>query len=270
MSTATRSRTRAVATLAVVVTVALLGAVLPGSAAYALPSGAGWSGSWSYYHPTAFQYAGTLPGVKLTGYATDNSGTGSTLGVIEDTANDGRCARVLVYAPGAGYLADKTTCGVGTSLNYTTTDFSQGLLVIVYRMISGTTTSDKGFYLNIPSSAADPELRTVGTGASWSYYTPTAFQYTLTRPGVALTGYGAHQSFDERSSLNTVQKTVGTAGCASASVTGGVATSGSTCVANGSANFSRSDLSNNLEASACYQPTAGTKRCLPLTIPEPW
>ncbi|WP_158554077.1 hypothetical protein [Micromonospora deserti] len=248
----------------------LVAALLPASPALALPSGSGWSASWSYYHPTAYQYAGTLPGVRLTGYATDSSGTSGTVGTIEDTADDARCARVMLYAYGVGYIADRTTCGNGTSLSYTTASYSQGLLVIVYRMMPGTSTHDKGFYLHIPGSATDPQLRTVGTGASWSYYTSTAFQYTVTRPGVRLTGYGSHQAGDRRSSLNTVQKTAAAVGCATAKVTGGTATSGGTCVTGGSASFSRFDLTNNLEASACYQPIPGSQRCLALNIPEPW
>ncbi|MFC7546017.1 hypothetical protein [Plantactinospora sp. GCM10030261] len=261
---------RTSATLAAALVTALLAVLVPASAAQALPSGSGWSGSWDYYHPNAFQYAGTLPGVRLTGYATDYSGSGSTLGTIEDTAADGRCARVLIYAYGIGYTVDRTTCGSGTSQTYVNAAYNAGLLVIVYRMISGTSDYDKGFYLYIPSSASDSELRTVGTGASWSYYTATSFQFAVTRPGVRLVGYGSHQSFDQRSSLNTVTKTATTLGCASASVTGSTVTSGSTCVNGGSANFSRFDHRYNLQASACYQPTAGTQRCLPLNIPEPY
>ncbi|MER7417206.1 hypothetical protein ABT346_10525 [Micromonospora peucetia] len=257
-------------TLVAALVAALAAALLPASPAFALPSGSGWSGSWSYYHPTAYQYAGTLPGVRLTGYATDNAGTSSTVGTIEDTANDARCARVMLYAYGVGYVADRTTCGSGSYLTYSTGSFSQGLLVIVYRMITGTSTHDKGFAMFVPGSSADPELRTVGTGASWSYYTSTAFQYTVTRPGVRLTGYGAHQYTDQRSSLNTVEKTAGTVGCATAKVTGGVSTSGGTCVNGGSTSFSRADLTNILEASACYQPVPGTRRCLAVGIPEPW
>lgn len=257
-------------TLVVALVTALVAALLPASPALALPSGSGWSASWSYYHPAAYQYAGTLPGVELIGYATDNSGVSNALGTIRDTANDSRCARVMLYANGVGYLADRTTCGAGSELSFTTGSYQQGLLVIVYRMIQGTNNHDKGFYLYIPPSLNDAQLRTVGTGASWSYYTSTSFQYSITRPGVRLTGYGSHQSFDQRSSLNTVQKTATSLGCASGRVAGGTVTTGSTCANGGSTSFSRFDHTNNLEASACYQPTFGTNRCLALNIPEPW
>ncbi|MER5457681.1 hypothetical protein ABT008_23175 [Micromonospora sp. NPDC002389] len=266
----THARLRSIATLAAALVATLTVALLPAAPALALPSGTGWSASWNYYHPTAYQYSGTLPGVRLTGYATDNAGISSTVGTIEDIAADGRCARVLLYAAGVGYIADRTTCGNGTYLTYNTGTYNQGLLVIVYRMIDGTTTYDKGFHLFIPASATDSGLRTVGTGASWSYYTSTAFQYAITRDGVSSVGYGAHQSGDLRSSLSTVEKTAGTAGCATGKVTGGTTVSGSTCVNGGTASFHRFDHSYNLEASACYQPTAGTQRCLAVNIPEPW
>jgi uncharacterized protein YjcR len=32
----------------------------------------------------------------------------------------------------------------------------------------------------------------------------------------------------------------------------------------------RADLTNNLEAFACYQPVPGTRRCAAVNIPEPW
>ncbi|MGN9808974.1 hypothetical protein ACTMSW_06405 [Micromonospora sp. BQ11] len=265
-----RRRRRTGALLVAALVSALVAALLPASPALALPPGTGWSASWSYYHPSAFQYAGTLPGVRLTGYANDSFGTVNTVGTIEDTEDDGRCARVMLYANGVGYVADRTVCGKTNYLTYSTGTFSQGLLVIVYRMIPGTTTHDKGFYLFVPPSASDPELRTVGTGASWNYYTSTAFQYSVVRPGVRLTGYGSHQSFDQRSSLSTVTKTATSVGCATASVAGGTTASGGTCVNGASAYFNRFDHTYNLEASACYQPTPGTRRCLPLNIPAPW
>ncbi|RUL90798.1 MULTISPECIES: hypothetical protein [Micromonospora] len=262
---------RSAATLAAALVATLAVALLPATPALALPSGAGWSASWSYYQPNAYQYSGTLPGVRLTGYATDNAGTSATLGTIEDTAADGRCARVMLYAYGVGYIADRTTCGNGSYLTYNTVSYDQGLLVIVYRMIDGTNTNDKGFYMFIPGSATDSELRTVGTGASWSYYTSTAYQYTVTRSGVSLIGYGVHQAGDLRSSLNTVEKTaVAKGACASGTVTGGTTVSGSTCLNGGTTSFHRNDHSYNLEASACYKPLLGTQRCLAVNIPEPW
>jgi hypothetical protein len=246
-------------------------ALLPGAPAWALPTGTGWSGSWDYYTTTSFRYAGTLPGVRLTGYTTDSAGTGTTVGTIEDIADDGRCARVQIYAYGVGYIADRTTCGSGTYRTYSTGSFSQGLLVVLTRTVASTGAQDKGFHIYIPGSAADAQLRTVGTGATWSYYTSTSFQYKVTRPGVRLTGYGSHQAADRRSALNVVERTATLAGCASGSVSGGgVSTSGSTCAAGGSATFSRFDLRYGLEASACFQPVFGTRRCLPVNIPEPW
>lgn len=263
---------RSVATLAAMLVAAVVAAVLPAAPALALPSGTGWSGSWNYYASNAFQIAGTLPGVSLTGFASDSSGTRAVFGSIEDTANDSRCARVLIYSYDAGaYLVDEDACGSGNYTTYNTGNFTGALLVVLYRMISGTTTSDKGFSMHIPSSTSDSDLRTVGTGASWSYYATDAFQYSIVRNGVELTGYGAHQLGDLRSSLNTVEKTTTGTGCASASVTAGsLSTSGSTCTNGGWDTFNRFDLDGNQTAEACYQPSGGTKRCLQLNVPEPW
>lgn len=270
---ATLSRwSRAAASLATAASLAVVTVVLPASPAHALPSGASWAGSWNYYAANAYQYAATLPGVKLTGYGTDNNGTRNTVGTIQDTADDNRCARVQLYASGVGYIADKTTCGNGTHLTYGTGSFHEGLLVVVYRMLpNGSTTSDKSFHIFIPPSTGDAELRTVGNGTSWSYYTPEAFQYTITRPGVKLTGYGTTQSGDKRSSLNTVQKTATGSGCVTgrARAGGGTPITGSTCTSGGYANFSTGAFTGFIEAESCYRPTGGTNRCLTVYIPQP-
>lgn len=243
--------------------------------AYALPSGVGWSASWDYYTTTSFEYQATLPGVKLTGYGTDSGGSRTTLGTIEDTAADGRCARVLLYANGVGYIADKTTCGSGTYQTYYTGTFYDSLLIIVYRMVSGSTSYDKSLYTFVPSSAADPTLRTVGTGTSWSYYTSTAFQYTATRPGVRVSGYGSHQAADLRSALSVVESTTGY-GCADGKARDYNTTVTASACFGGSATFSAFDFDGWIEADACFRglviigsppPPA---RCVTVHIPEPY
>lgn len=263
---------RAAAGLAAAMSFALVALVLPASPAHALPSGTSWSGSWNYYATNAIQYAATLPGVKLTGYATDNGGTRTTVGTIQDVGDDNRCARVQLYAAGVGYIADKTTCGNGSYLTYGTGAFHEGLLVVVYRMLpNGSTTSDKSFHIYIPPSTGDAELRTVGTGTSWSYYTAEAFQYQIVRPGVKLTGYGTTQTGDKRSSLNTVSKTATGGGCVTgkARAGGGTAISGSTCAAGGYTTFGTFAFTGFIEAEACYRPTSGTNRCTTVNVPEP-
>lgn len=267
-----RTRRRRLAPIAALLVAAVVGALLPAAPAQALPSGAGWSGSWNYYASDAFQVAGTLPGVEVTGFASDVGGNRALFGSIEDTADDGRCARVAMYSYDlSSYVVDEDSCGVGNWTTFSTGNFTGALLVALFRMIPNSTSYDKSSYIYIPTSTEDSGLRTVGTGASWSYYTPDAFQYSIVRSGVELTGYGAHQSFDLRSSLNTVENTGTGSGCASASVTAGsLSTSGSTCTSGGYDTFSRFDLDGNLSAEACYQPTGGIKRCVPLVVPEPW
>lgn len=266
-----RLRRRRVAALAAMLATTLVGVLLAASPAQALPSGTGWSGSWSYYATNAFEVAGTLPGVELTGFASDTSGTRALFGSIVDTADDGRCARVHIYSSShSDYVVDEDACGNGNYTTFSTPTFTGGLLVVIQRVHPGTTTADKGLYVSIPSSADDAGLRTVGTGASWSYYTSTAFQYSVVRSGVKLTGYGSHNGADWRTSLNTVEKTATNAGCASASVgAGSLSTNGSTCANGGAANFSHFELDGTLVANACYQPTGGTQRCVYLHVPEP-
>jgi len=267
-----RTRRRSLVTLTAMLAATLVGALLTASPAQALPSGTGWSGSWNYYATNAFEVAGTLPGVKLTGFASDTSGNRALFGTIEDTADDGKCARVYIYSSShSDYIVDKNACGGGNYTTFSTPNFTGGLLVIIQRVLPGTTSADKGLYVNIPSSSDDAGLRTVGTGASWSYYTSTAFQYTVVRAGVKLTGYGSHTGADWRTSLNTVEKTATNSGCASASVSAGSkSTNGSTCTNGGAANFAHFELDGTLVANACYQPTGSTQRCVPLHVPEPW
>jgi hypothetical protein len=212
--------------------------------------------------------------VKLTGYGTDNAGTRTTLGTIEDTAADGRCARVLLYAAGVGYIADKTTCGSGTYQTYHTGAFYDSLLIMVQRPTSGSTSSDKSLHTFMPSSAADPTLRTVGTGTSWSYYTSTSFQYVAKRPGVEVTGYGTHQYTDERSALSVVDQT-GPFGCAYGKARDHDTTvTGSACLGD-SSTFPGLAFDGWIEVEACYQalvtkPSVPVKRCVTVSIPEPY
>ncbi|TDB74595.1 hypothetical protein [Micromonospora sp. KC721] len=261
------------AALAALLAAMLVGAGLTASPAQAaLPSGTGWSGSWNYRGVDTIDVAGTLPGVELIGTASDTFGTRALFGTIMDTANDNRCARVHIYSTShQAYVVDKQACGAGSGTPFMATNLTGGLLVIIQRVTPGTTTADKGHYLTIPGSADDADLRSAGTGASWSYYAPDAFQYSVVRSGVKLTGYGSHNSLDQRSSLNTVEKTVTSAGCASASVSAGVTkVSGSTCANGGADHFAHFELGGTLVANACYQPTGGTKRCNLLHLPEPW
>ncbi|KAA9374818.1 hypothetical protein F5972_29895 [Microbispora cellulosiformans] len=262
-----RSTSRSLAPVGATLVAVVTGALLTASPAQAA-DGAGMSASWNYYQSDAFQVAATLPGVKLTGFGSDQNGSRNLYGSIEDTANDGRCSRVVIRANGSD-LIDETTCGNGTYKTFSTGSgiFDNGFLVLVYRTISGTTNADKSLFVGIPSSANDAGVRTTGTGASWSYYTATDYTYSLVRPGVRLTGYGSDDG--GRSTLNTLEKTATGSGCASASVkVGDVTTSGSTCTST-AAYFSRWNLDGGLTAKACYKPTSAAEACLSTYLPKP-
>ncbi|GAA4214238.1 hypothetical protein [Microbispora amethystogenes] len=262
-----RSTSRSLAPVGATLVAAVTGALLTASPAQAA-DGAGMSASWNYYQSDAFQVAATLPGVKLTSFGSDQNGSRNLYGSIEHTANDGRCSRVVIRANGSD-LVDETTCGNGTYKTFNTGSgiFDNGLLVLVYRTIPGTTNADKSLFVAVPSSVSDAGLRTTGTGASWSYYTATDYTYSLVRPGVRLTGYGSDGS--SRSTINTVEKTATGSGCASATVKAGdVSTSGSTCTST-AGYFARWDLDGGLNVKACYKPTSAAEACLSTYVPKP-
>jgi hypothetical protein len=238
--------------------------LLPGAPAHAAAEGTDWSGSWDFYASTAFRYTSTLPGVRVVGYSNDFSGTRNTVGSVEDTAVDGRCARVMLLAVGVGYIVDRTVCDGQAAVNYSTGSFNAPLYVVVLRMLPGSGDSDKSHAVFIPSSAEDPELRTVGTGVSWSYYTPTSFKYTIQRPGARLTGFGTHQFGGRRSAYSTVEHT-GAGNCTSARADGGVTASDWTCTPGEAKTFGRGDFTGSITIEACH---AG--RCLVTWVPEPF
>ncbi|HLL66453.1 MAG TPA: hypothetical protein VK453_11990 [Micromonosporaceae bacterium] len=259
-------------TLAVSAALTLVAVLMPAAPAHAAAGpGSGWSGSWKYYTSRAIEYSGTLPGVRLSGILTDSSGSRRSFGNIQDTADDGRCARAWVFVAGQGIISETTTCGNGTWRDFTTSAFSTEVFLFVQLLLPNGGGAEKNFIIHIPSSTADPDLRTVGTGASWSYYTDTAFQYQVVRPGVKVTGHGENLSDGLRSSLNVVQKTVTTDGCALGRVS---ATTGNTILAaacdstTASFNSLRSSLGGQLTVEGCFYATSGP-RCTPLYIPEP-
>ncbi|TLP57031.1 hypothetical protein [Microbispora triticiradicis] len=264
-----RPTSRSLVPVGATLVAAVTGALLTASPAQAA-DGAGMSASWNYYRSDAFQVGATLPGVKLTAFGSDQSGSRNLHGTIEHVADDGRCSRVVIRAINVSSdLVNETTCGNGTYKTFSTGSgsFDDGLLVLVYRTIPGTTNADKSLFVAIPSSATDAGVRTTGTGASWSYYTATDYTYSLVRPGVRLTGYGSDDG--GRSTLNTLEKTATGSGCASANVkVGDVNTSGSTCTGT-AAYFSRWNLDGGLTAKACYKPTSAAEACLSTYLPKP-
>ncbi|HEX8630044.1 MAG TPA: hypothetical protein VF755_17950 [Catenuloplanes sp.] len=138
------------ATLAGALSVAMVALLLPASPAHALGSGESWAGSRDYYRTDAFQINGTLPGVRVHGFVRDVNGTRQVFGSVVDTADDDRCARVIVGGAGAGLVANETVCGNGTSTTYLTREFTGRMIVVVQRLHADRVTGDKIYSMQGP------------------------------------------------------------------------------------------------------------------------
>jgi hypothetical protein len=258
---------------AVLLTAAAAVVSIAAPAQAALPSGSGWSTAWRYYAATSFEFSATLPGVAVAGYGTDIGGTRAVIATLSDTAKDNRCARVELWGVGPGLLDAETICvgGASVTLGNLSTTFDGALYVNVYRMLPFTDDHDRYTSLYVPSSKDDAGLRTLNTGAKWSYSSGTAFSYEVRRSSVIVSGYGQHTG-NERKAWSTVQKSTSSLfGCSSGKTTGSVSgsASGLTCAANGVATFNHAGLDGSIAVQACHTPAVGPKRCLIMSVSEP-
>jgi hypothetical protein len=266
----TSSPGRRVAAILLAAAAAVLFVAAPAQAA--IPSGSGWSASWRYYSGDSFEFGATLPGVKVAGYGVDTDGERGAMVTLTDTANDNRCARVVLTVPGQGQLGAATLCTPGQSV--TVGDFNAQadghIYVLVYRTFMFGGGHDKQTTVVIPPSKDDPGLRTVDTGASWKYTSGWSFVYQVRRPGVFVTGNG-QQEGDSRSAWAAVQKTSSDLFlCASAKVSGpGASASGQTCASNGIHAFSQDGYTNGISVEACHVPAWSPKRCLSTIVSKP-
>jgi hypothetical protein len=172
--------------------------------ARALASGAGWAASWDYYQTDAFRYRLTMPGVEVSGFASDRSGRRLVVGTVTDTTADGRCADGVVNV-GDEVLVNEQVCDGQPPKHFSTRSFF-GMVGISAGRTSGGF-SDGIVSVPIPSSSDDPALRTVGNGVSWDYYTPTAFRYTLKHRYFRVVGFGSHQPDGQRWIGSSVEHT---------------------------------------------------------------
>lgn len=239
----------------------------------AIPSGSGWSTSWRYYSSTSFEFGATLPGVTAAGYGFDLDGERGALVTLTDTANDSRCARVVMSVPGWGTLGADTVCTSGDSV--TVGNFNAKadgyIYVQIYRMYMIGGGWDKATTLVIPPSKDDPTLRTVNTGASWKYTSGSSFTYQVRRPNVYVTGNGDHQG-NSRSAWSAVQKTVDDIFvCSSGKTSGpGASASAKACGAKNSMEvFNEDGFTNGITVEACYVPAWSAKRCLSTIVSKP-
>ena len=258
---------------AILLTAATAVLLVAAPAQAAIPSGAGWSTSWRYYSSTSFEFGATLPGVTAAGFGIDNAGERGALVTLTDTANDNRCARVVMSVPGWGTLGSETVCTQGESA--TVGDFNAQadgyIYVTIYRTYVFGGGYDKSTTLVIPPSKNDPTLRTVNTGASWKYTSGSSFTYQVRRPNVYVTGNGEHLG-NSRSAFSAVQKQVEDIFvCASGKTSGpGATASAKACGAKNSVEvFNEDSFTNGITVEACYVPAWSAKRCLSTTVPQP-
>jgi hypothetical protein len=258
---------------AILLTAAAAVLLVSAPAQAAIPSGSGWSTSWRYYSSTTFEFGATLPGVTAAGSGIDNAGDRGALVTVTDTADDYRCARVVMSVPGWGTLGQGTVCDQGESVtvgNYNA-KVDGYIYVMIYRTYVFGEGYDKMTTLVIPPSKDDPTLRSVNTGASWKYTSGTQFTYSVRRPNVYVGGNGEHVG-NSRSAFSAVQKQVDDLFvCATGKTSGpGATASAKACGAKNSIEvFNEDSFTNGIMVEACYVPAWSPKRCLSTTVSKP-
>ncbi|MEU7873557.1 hypothetical protein [Dactylosporangium sp. NPDC049140] len=153
--------------LVVAATVAAAVVVAP-QAAFAIPSGTGWSGSWAYTGGTSIQVTLDVPGAKLVANGWDALGVRAFVLNVTDTVADGKCA--YVKWTGAA-TTEHWSCGSGTTVQVTGLPSSTNALTAV--LCRDSTAHDNKTNCNVidvPSSSTDEFIRTEGNGAHWKYY----------------------------------------------------------------------------------------------------
>lgn len=256
--------------IAAATVVATAAALASASPAQAIPSGNGWAASWSYDATDHLEYQAKLPGVTLTGHASDVNGVRTAFGELTDTSADGRCAVAKIYS--GSYLADRTICGSGKHITFSTSEFSGPVLILICRKVDGAANPEVCVHQTVPSSAADPTLRNVGAGTSWSYYNPTSFTYSARRWGVQVTGYGSHKPGEKRSGNSLVTKTSDVPGCVSGKTSDfNSAVSGSACTGGAKDDFGAQDFTGWIQTEACTKFNVDqVTRCVTVHVPQPY
>ena len=252
-------RSRILAAVAAM-TVASAAALVPATAAHAV-SGLGWSASWSYYLDDTYFFNLTLPGAQVVGHVIDNNGSRFAGVSVVDTAIDGGCAIVSTSSSTGSHPAEVVCDGQPDKTFSFTFSGAQHIALFARHP-----TSERLVTAFVPSSVNDPELRSTGTGASWSYYTDRDYQFSVQRPGVRLTGFGNRSIV-----LGTVENTSGREACALATLVNAVDNTSDVGAACGPGDFDTLALSgvSFLTTTACAERPA--LRCISTAaIPQPF
>ncbi|MET7425585.1 hypothetical protein [Dactylosporangium sp. NPDC005555] len=153
--------------LVVAATVAAAVAIAP-QAAFAIPSGTGWSGSWKYTGGTSIQVTLDVPGAKLVANGWDALGTRAFVLNITDTVGDGKCA--YVKWTGAA-TTEHWSCGSGTTVQVAGLPTSNNAVTAVLcRDSTAHNNKTNCNVIDVPSSYTDDFIRTEGNAAHWNYY----------------------------------------------------------------------------------------------------
>jgi hypothetical protein len=213
-STLARRLTVGLTAAAVAATVFLL----PSSPAAAAPeSGLGWSAHWEYYATNGIEAKLTLPGGQLDAFISDSGSTRQALPTLTDTdPKDGLCAYVKI-ADSTSWLGEHHVCDGDKPAQFFTNAGHGEFWIFLFRakLVDGVPQPlDPYVPIVIRSTERDPDLRTVGTGMTWSYYTDTDVEIKMHREGVDLTAY-AHDSGGSRTVIPTLVSTGKPGECAS-------------------------------------------------------
>ncbi len=189
----------------VTATAVVVGPASPARAA----DGTGWSWQWRYISPDAFSFTGTLPGVRVTGFGTDDDGIRRVWGTITDTTpSNGACAVLKIFGPDGREIYSRNTLCLGTD-DFETRPFrAANSNQVVFELNDYKPDGDGGigwiFRDRIQSSITvdgkdDTEFRNTSTAAFWQYVASDRVQFGISRPGVRLLGEATHEGINEQS-----------------------------------------------------------------------
>jgi hypothetical protein len=200
--------------------------------------------------------------VHFAAAGVDINGVHNLGGQLQDTAGDGRCARVQLLTSDRGFVADQTVCDGQPMGSFATGDYTGDLTIYTF----STSPSDTKLHIMfMPTSANDPGLRATDTGYDWSYYTPESFQFNVHRTGVNVGGFGRDQGNGNRSASAFVQD-VAPGECAFGQLgDGDGAASAPICGTDNFTTFGRGDFSSYLPVTACQ--TSPINACLRVLVP---
>jgi hypothetical protein len=154
--------------LLLVAATAVAAVLVTPAAALAIPSGAGWSGSWEYTGGTSVKVTLGVPGAKLVANGWDALGVRAFVLNITDTVADGKCAYVKWTTAAT---TEHWSCGAGTTVQVSGLPTSTN--AITATLCRDSTAHDNKTNCNVidvPSSYTDEFIRTEGNGAHWKYY----------------------------------------------------------------------------------------------------